>query len=159
MGKSKSNTGIGIIDTVVDTAANKVVTPVAKNVEKNLQNAATGVASVARGDFNNLGRTVLDVALIGTGAGLAINPNDKKRLIGETASERRAREAADRQAALDQQQAADAQAQEIANRNRGFIEEITARAQNRRRSPGIGQSLLGVSSSGGTLLTTSETSR
>lgn len=145
MGKSRSNTGIKIIDEAVDFSANTAAQG-AKNVERSVGSMLTETAyAVGTGDFNNYGNTLLAAgAGIATG-GYSLAAGYKP---GETGTQRKAREEgakASAQAVADKKAAENAATAQRAGTLRGIIE-------GRNRAPGRSATLLS-SSGAGTLLT------
>lgn len=139
MGKSKSSVGIKIVDDLVDSAINKGTNAVAKNVERNAQNVAQGAGLMVNGKWNNLDRTLLDMAISGTGFGMMVNPDDVGRSTGkQTAVQRMQAEAT---TAAEQQAAADAAAREAIAVD-GVRSTISGQIGARMRAPGRGVTLL-----------------
>lgn len=168
MGKSKSNTGVGFIDTTVDATldatnqlganfgqAGEAVGGIAKdlgmNAEKNIQNILQGTGMVLSGNFDNIGSTLLDMGLAGVtgGASLLVNPNDRRRLLGETAVGRKVREG---QEAADAKAAADLAAQEN-EKMRQAESNIAGIVGAYSRAPGRRSTLVTVPGASNTLLT------
>lgn len=153
MGQSKSKTGIGFVDNAVNYTVNEVVSPAAKNVEAGGQRLAQGLGSIAKGDLNNAGNTLLEVGAMGMTGGTSLLAGYK---AGETPVERKQRETlakiAEENAA---QTAADAAAAESKRQSdiNNIVGEVVA---SRRRQPGKAATLLttvGAASSYGPLLT------
>jgi len=143
MGKSKSNTGIKILDDTVDGVTN-TVSGAAKNIERNgssiLQNTATAIST---GNFNNFDRTLLDIgaAVFTGGASLMANPDDVTNVTGkETGIERATKEAAN---ALNDE-ARQAKAAEEQRTMDGIASVISGNVGARMRSPGRESTLLTV---------------
>ena len=152
MGKSKSNTGIGFVDNAVDATINQGTNKAAKNVEESAQRMATGVGELSRGNFNNVGNTLLEIGMGPAGMLLGYK-------AGETPTERRVREMSEKAYAEDQaKNAADTKAAE--DKRLGDINNIVMEmVGSRRRQPGRAATLLttvGAGSSYGPLLTGSK---
>ena len=136
MGK-KGKTGIGFVDNTV-----KAVQDAGKNIEANFQDTGKFFGEIFRGNFNNLGESIVRSTMAGA-TGMMINPKDKRRIGGEASFERRAREG---------QEAADkAAAQDLANQNAELLRQNAAvfsgAAEARKRAPGRSMTLLNQSGS------------
>lgn len=147
-GKSKSSTGISLVDNAVDSAVG-AAQGAAKNIEQNVQGQIADLSLIGKGNVNNYGnyfaRTGLRVATLGT-----INPNDAANLTGSTMSERKAQEAVAAEADVAAQDAANVAA-EKARQLQSTISGVVGAAQ---RSPGRTQTLLrNAPASSNTLLT------
>lgn len=154
-GKSKSSTGIGLIDQTVDAtvdATNKA----GQNIEKSGQRMAQGLGEISRGNFNNVGNTLLETTAVGLTGGLSMVAGYKP---GETPTERRTREALAKAYTDEQKQAADT-AQAEADKKQSNINTMVSELVNtRRRQPGKAATLLttvGAARSYGPLLTGKE---
>jgi hypothetical protein len=123
---------------------------VGKNVETNLQNRFKDIALVAQGKWNNAGQSAfLNVIQTANPWMLAANPKDVQRAVGDTGTQRYAKDAAvtANQAKLDTEAAA---AKEVSDM---IASTIAGNVEARRRSPGIrSQTMLGGTSTN-TLLT------
>ena len=123
---------------------------VGKNVETNLQNRVKDMALVAQGKWNNLGQSAfLNVLQTANPLLLAANPNDIQKTVGDTGTQRYAKDAAvtANQAKLDTEAAA---AKEVSDM---IASTIAGNVEARKRSPGIrSQTMLGGTSTN-TLLT------
>jgi hypothetical protein len=144
-GKSRSNTGIGIIDQAVDTVTNGA-SDLARHGESQISGliGETGYA-VNSGNWNNYLQTLGKYApWLGSDAFKAANTNL------ETGSERKTREVA-------QQDAANAAADVVSAKNaqtRELTGTIAGIVNQRSRTPGRQQTLLtGMGGDSGTLLT------
>lgn len=127
----------------------KGVSGLGKNIEGNVQQTLGAVGGMFNGDLNNIGRTLLDAALL-TSAGGLINNDDISRLTGtETNVNRRVREGEE---AIKNQAAADLAAQ-AAERQRQAASTISGIVSGYNRTPGRSASLLGSASANNTLLT------
>lgn len=154
-GKSKSNTGIGLIDQTVDAGVN-ATNQVGQNIEKSGQRIAQGLGEISRGNFNNAGNTLLETTAAGLTGGVSVLAGYKP---GETPTERRTREALAKIYTEEQQQIA-AEASAAATKKQSDINTMVSELVNtRRRQPGKAATLLttiGAASSYGPLLTGKE---
>lgn len=170
MGKSKSNTGIGVIDQSVDAVVNQGTNRVGEGIRsidsaikkgvdplKNLESAGQrllqGIGEMSRGNFNNAGNTLLEIGANGLTFGGAGALGYK---AGETATERRTRETVEKVAGEDAAKAA-ADAQAAADKKQNDINTIVSEMVNsRKRQPGRAATILttvGAGSEYGPLLT------
>lgn len=168
MGKSKSKTGIGFVDNTVNAVSDMgntvgqgvsdlgqtiggVAQDLGKNAERNVQSILQGTGMVLSGDFNNIGSTLADMALAGVtgGASLLVNPNDRKKIMGETAVQRKVREGEE----VQQAQAAADLATQAAEKERQNASNIAGIVGGYRMSPGRRSTLLTVPQPRNTLLT------
>lgn len=117
-------------------SAEKGVQDIGKNIEKNYQNFGTTLGSIAGGNFNNLGQSLLNMGLSLTGV---VNPNDVAGISGETGAKRMEREA---MTAVANQEKEAAKAKEQARLD-GLAAMLSGAAKARSRMPGFGQTLLG----------------
>ena len=131
MGGSKSNTGIDIIDDTVDTVVNDVTNPAIKNIETSAQNAAKGAGAIASGKWDNLGRSLYDIAALGTPMMLA-NQDDVADVLGETVEQRMVRQATEQAEQEAVQEANDKETKRLDDINT----VLTASAKARMNSPG-----------------------
>ncbi len=145
MGRSKSNTGIGFIDTAVDNTINKGTNALAKNVERNTQRGLKMVGSLIKGDFNNLGSTA---AQLTSPFSYLANPDDKTNITGDTNIDR-AEKDAESQAQSD---AAGAEAAVAAEKTRQQEAQIAGIVSAKKRAPGRAQTLISIKPSSNTLL-------
>ena len=154
-GKSKSNTGIGLIDQTVDATVG-ATNQVGQNIEKSGQRMAQGLGEISRGNFNNVGNTLLETTAVGLTGGVSVLAGYKP---GETPTERRTREALAKIYTEEQQQIA-AEASAAATKKQSDINTMVSELVNtRRRQPGKAATLLttiGAASSYGPLLTGKE---
>lgn len=113
-----------------------------KNFERNVQNLSSGLALMASGDFNNAGRTLLDLSMMAVGGGF-VNPDDVDNATGSvTAAERKmvtAREKAQEDAINAAEATRVAEAESLNNQVKSLLKGVT---ENQKRSPGRAVSLL-----------------
>lgn len=151
--KSKSNTGIGFIDDAVDTVVNDGVNRAVENVESAAQRVGNGLGEIASGNLNNVGNTLLEIGAIGLTGGASAALGYK---AGETATERRVREFAEKTAGEEAVKAA-ADAKAADDKRLGDINNVIMEmVGSRRRQPGRAATLLttvGAGNSYGPLLT------
>lgn len=105
---SSSNTGVRFIDDIVDDTVN-LVAGAGKNMERTAQNALQGTAMILSGDWDNAGRTLLDIASLGVGAWT--NPDDIDKATGSVSAVQRKK---DKMAAKAAEDSALASASELA---------------------------------------------
>lgn len=148
MGK-KAKTGIGFVDNAVNSVV-KGAQGLGNNIEANARNAAEDFGMLFSGNFNNLGTSAVRSA--GAGLTFIANPDDLKRITGESRSQRAERESVEKAAAND--------AKDLANQNAEMLRQnaavISGAVTARQRTPGKGMTLLtGAPGAGGsnTLLT------
>jgi len=150
-GKSKSSTGVGFIDNAVDSTVG-AIQGAGMNIERNTQNTLNNVALLAKGDFNNVGQSLLQNYAAAATLGLA-NPDDIRRLTGASGVERK-KDKTEADAAA--QVATDA-ANVVAEKDRQIKSTIAGVVGAYQRAPGRNQSLLrgGPGTASNTLLTIS----
>ena len=120
------------------------------NIEQNAQNVANNLARISKGDFNNLGSTLLYNYAVAASGGLA-NPNEIKNLTGETNVDRFTREQETRAKNEEANAAAAVQAEQI----RQVESTLAGIVGAKKRQPGRAQTLIGSRPSN-TLLTFTE---
>lgn len=142
-------------DKTIKRAANDIGTAVndaGKNIERNVQNVGSGVSLMASGDFNNAGRTLLDVALLGATAGL-VNPDDVNRATNSVPAMERKVTEANAKSAQDAVDIADAtkvaEANALTDQVKSLLRGVT---ESQKRTPGRAVSLLGAKTNRSTLL-------
>jgi len=147
-GKSKSSTGISLIDSAVDAGVG-AVQGAASNIEQNVKGQIADLSLISKGNFNNygqyLGRTALRIGTMGV-----INPNDASNITGDTMSERKAKEAIAAEADVAAQDAANV----AAEKSRQITSTISGVVGAAQRSPGRTQTLLRNSPAGSNTLLT-----
>ncbi len=152
-GKSKSKTGIGVIDNTVDYAVNEVVNPAGQNLEQGGGRILQGIGAMATGDFNNAGNTLLEISAASMTGGTSLLAGYK---AGETPRERKTREQLAKVYTEEQMQK-NADAEAAATKKQEGINTIVGEmVTSRRRQPGKAATLLttvGAASSYGPLLT------
>lgn len=147
MGRSKSNTGIGLIDNPVNAMVNEGTNKMAKNVEKSIQKAGQIGGNIISGDFNNMGSNLTTLGLITITAGTA-NQDDYQRIAGESGDARKIREMGDAAKAEEAEAAAAVEAENV----RQQTAQISGIIAARKRSPGRAQTLISTKPSINTLL-------
>ena len=128
----------------------RAVSGLGKNVERNAQTLANDLGTVLKGDFNNAGQSYLRTFLNLNTAGM-INPDDLRKITGETGSERAKSEM--EKAALNEQA-------NLAGFRQSEMDEmvksvISGQVSSRRTNPGSRQTFINAGSApkSNTLLT------
>lgn len=140
-GKSKSNTGIQIIDEAVDKSVG-AVQGAAKNVERNVGDSLNEMVSLTKpGGLNNFGayvvRSALRTATLGT-----VNPEQLKGISGKTGAEQKAEDMASDAAAAETAALLAAQIQEVEGKKTAVRTKLAEFSKMRERAPGRQQTLL-----------------
>lgn len=121
-----------------------------KNVERNAQTFANDLGTVLKGDFNNIGQSALRTFLNYKTFGL-VNPDDMKKVTGETGSER-AKSEAEKEARNEQANLAGYRQSEMDEMVKSVI---SGQVSSRRTNPGSRQTFVNFGSApkSNTLLT------
>ena len=124
-----------------------------KNAERQFQNVNSGSAMAFSGKWDNIGRTLLDVGITGSGVGFFVNPSDVDNATGSvTAAERKMtteRLKSEREAATVAEATRVAEAQSLTDQVKSLIRGVT---ENQKRTPGRAVSLLNSSTYTNSLL-------
>lgn len=130
--------------------AEQTVSDLGKNLETNVQTRVNDLAMLTKGNFNNVGQSILMAGLTNNPVAMLANPNDLKNVIGETGSQRYKSEQI-QNAANDQANADAATALEQLRLNATAVAGLV---DAKKRAPGRAQTFLsGGSNAPNTLLT------
>lgn len=124
-----------------------------KNAERQFQNVNSGSAMAFSGKWDNIGRTLLDVGITGSGVGFFVNPDDVDNATGSvTAAQRKItteREKSEQDALNVAEATRVAEVKSLNDQIKSLLRGVT---ENQKRAPGRAVSLLNSATYNNSLL-------